>query len=105
MLNDKPYLDPDLSLDQLATQLQIKPRVLSQIINETLKKNFFDFVNYYRIEEAKHIFDHPEDPKITVLEVLYQVGFNSKSSFNTIFKKETGLTPSAYRQQKRSTSR
>ncbi|MEO7988512.1 MAG: AraC family transcriptional regulator [Chryseolinea sp.] len=105
MLNDKPYLDPDLSLDQLATQLQIKPRLLSQIINETLKKNFFDFVNYYRIEEAKHIFDHPEDPKITVLEVLYQVGFNSKSSFNTVFKKETGLTPSEYRQQKRSTSR
>jgi AraC-like DNA-binding protein len=105
MLKNKPHLDPDLSLDQLANQLQIKPRLLSQVINESLKKNFFDFVNHYRIEEAKHIFDHPEDPKITVLEVLYQVGFNSKSSFNTIFKKETGLTPSEYRQQKRSTSR
>ena len=69
------------------------------MINETVGQNFFDFVNRYRIEEAKKLLANPADKKITVLEVLYEVGFNSKSSFNTLFKKHTGLTPSEFKKK------
>ena len=68
----------------------------SQVINDTLDKSFFDLINTYRIEAAKETFKKNKDPKLTVLEVMYDVGFNSKSSFNTQFKKRTGLTPSEY---------
>ena len=95
----KPYLEPELSLEQLATQISIRPKVLSQVINESLQQNFFDFVNRYRIEDAKKLLTNPADKKITVLEVLYEVGFNSKSSFNTIFKKHTGVTPSEFKKK------
>lgn len=107
MAANRPYLDADLSLEELAKQLEIKSRALSQVINECMKLSFFDFINQYRINEATKILDNPADPKITVLEVLYAVGFNSKSSFNTLFKKHTGLTPSEYKRismQKRSGS-
>jgi AraC-like DNA-binding protein len=63
------------------------------VINDLTGKNFFEFINHYRIEEAKRMLTNPKDKKITVLEVMYQSGFNSKSSFNTLFKKQTGLTP------------
>jgi len=99
MQRGKPYLDPELTLDQLALQLSLKPRILSQAINEIRQQNFFDFINHYRIDEAARMLTNPEDKKITVLEVLYQVGFNSKSSFNTLFKKYTGLTPTEFRQK------
>jgi AraC-like DNA-binding protein len=101
MRTRRPWLEPELSLDQLSAQLSVKPRMLSQLINETLNQNFFDFVNRYRIEEAKRLLTNPVDKKITVLEVLYEVGFNSKSSFNTLFKKYTGLTPSEFKKQHR----
>lgn len=105
METTKPYLDPDLSLDQLSAQIGIKPKACSQVINELLGVNFFELVNQYRIEEAKRLLTDPPDPKMTVLEVLYEVGFNSKSSFNTLFKKQTGLTPSEFKKQVRSSSR
>jgi len=97
MHSDKPYLEPELSLAQLAAQLSLKPRALSEAINDIRQQNFFDFINRYRIEEATRLLTNPEDKKITVLEVLYQVGFNSKSSFNTLFKKYTGITPTEFR--------
>jgi AraC-like DNA-binding protein len=100
MQNKKPYLEPELTLDQLASQLFIKPRALSQAINEILGQNFFDFINRYRIEEASRLLTNPKDKKITILEVLYEVGFNSKSSFNTLFKKYTGLTPTEFRKKR-----
>jgi AraC-like DNA-binding protein len=95
----RPWLDPDLTLEQLALQLKLRPKLLSQAINEGLGQNFFEFINRYRIEEAKRLLTDPPDRKITVLEVLYQVGFNSKSSFNTVFKKQTGLTPSEFKKK------
>ena len=101
MRTRRPWLEPELSLEELSAQMAIKPRMLSQLINETLKQNFFDFVNRYRIEEAKRLLTNPADKKITVLEVLYEVGFNSKSSFNTLFKKYTGLTPSEFKKKSR----
>jgi AraC-like DNA-binding protein len=97
MQQNKPYLDPELTLDALAVQLQVKPKLLSQSINEVAKQNFFEFINHYRIEEAKRLLTNPKDKKITVLEVMYEVGFNSKSSFNTLFKKHTGITPSEFK--------
>ncbi len=95
----KPYLDPDLTLKDLAEQVQISSRQLSTLINAELGKSFFDLINSYRIEEAKKILRDSKDSKLTVLEVMYEVGFNSKSSFNTAFKKYTGSTPTAYKSQ------
>jgi len=99
MEQHKPFMEPELTLDQLAGRLAVKPRVFSQAINEGLGQNFYDFINRYRILEAKQLLTNPKDPKITVLEVLYEVGFNSKSSFNTLFKKYTGLTPTEFRRK------
>jgi len=90
------YLDPELSLEHLSEKIGISKRKVSQVINERLGKSFFDLINTYRIEKAKQIFIENKDAKLTVLEVLYKVGFNSKSSFNTQFKNRTGLTPSEF---------
>lgn len=95
MENEKPYLDFDLTLQKLATQVEMPEKELSVLINQTIGKHFFDFINEYRIEDAKILLRN--QPQLTVLEILYQVGFNSKSSFYTAFKKETELTPSDYR--------
>jgi AraC-like DNA-binding protein len=97
MQDNKPYLDPDLTLEKLAARLSLRPKVLSKVINDGLHKHFFDFINSYRIDEAKRLLTNPPDRKFTVLEVLYQCGFNSKSSFNTLFKRYTGMTPTVFR--------
>ncbi len=107
MKTEKPYLNPKISLADLAQELSISSKHLSQVINQSYHKNFFDFINMYRIEEAQQAFRESIDQKLTVLEVMYRVGFGSKSSFNTAFKKETGQTPTEYRrkmQKIRSTS-
>ena len=97
MTQAEPYLEPSLTVQDLATQLQIPARELSLLINHHLDQHFFDFVNAYRIEKAMQLLKDPAQPNLTVLEILYAVGFNSKSSFNTSFKKHTGLTPTQYR--------
>lgn len=97
MDHKKPYLNPDLSIKDLSEPLNIHPKFLSQLINSQFDQNFYDFVNFYRIEEAKKILHLNEDKKMTILEVLYEVGFNSKSAFNTAFKKYTGKTPTEFR--------
>ena len=97
MENEKAYLDPDLSLEELSAKLGIQPKKISQVLNELFGQNYYDFINSYRIEEAKHILSSSPNPKLTVLEVLYKVGFNSKSSFNTAFREKTGITPSSFR--------
>lgn len=99
MEHQKPYLDAYLTIDDLAGQLAIKSRILSQVINESFQMSFFQFVNQYRIKEAQRMLTDPKDKKITVLEVLYKVGFNSKSSFNTLFKKYTGFTPIEFKRK------
>ncbi len=104
METERPWLEPDLTLEQLAAQLKLRPKLLSQAINEGLGQNFFEFINTYRIGEAKRLLTNPADKKVTVLEVLYQVGFNSKSSFNTVFKKQTGLTPSEFKKKMEGTT-
>lgn len=95
MEQNKPYLDEDLTLQKLAIQVGMPEKELSILINQQIGKHFFDFINEYRIKSAKILLK--DQPNLTVLEVLYQVGFSSKSSFYTAFKKETGVTPSDYR--------
>jgi AraC-like DNA-binding protein len=97
MTSEKPYLEHNLIIQELAERLSISQRKLSFIINKELKKNFFDFINEYRINEAKTLLSKPEFSKKTILEILYEVGFNSKSVFNSIFKKQTGYTPTEFK--------
>jgi AraC-like DNA-binding protein len=97
MNTDKPFLNPKLTLFDLAQSLNISTNHLSQIINQNLNQHFFDFVNGYRIRTAMDILKNPEKRDLTILEILYEVGFNSKSSFNTEFKKYTNQTPSQFR--------
>ncbi|MEO0338385.1 MAG: helix-turn-helix domain-containing protein [Bacteroidota bacterium] len=96
---ENPFLDPQLSLQDLALQVQIPARQLSQLINQGMGKNFMTLINEKRIELAKRRLSDPLHKEKTVLEIMYAVGFNSKSSFNTLFKKQTGLTPTAYRRK------
>lgn len=102
MQDEKIYLNPDLTSQHLAEQLAIGTKALSQVINQGFNKNFFDYINTYRCQEVKDILKGP-DKKITVLEAMYQAGFNSKSSFNKEFKKLTGLTPSEFKKSKSTT--
>ena len=97
LVQEKPYLNPSLTINDLADSLSIPARQLSQVINDKLKQNFYDLVNSYRIGEAIEMFKNPNHDEKTILEILYDVGFNSKSSFNHIFKKKTGETPSQFR--------
>ena len=83
--------------NDLAGKISISPRYLSDLINRSFNQNFFDFINTYRIEEAKKMLTHDTGGRRTVLEVLYDSGFNSKSAFNNAFKKYTGITPTEYR--------
>ena len=93
MKTNKRFLDGDLTINDLSTELNISTKILSQVINEGFVCNFFDFVNIYRVNEAKSIFKNLSDKKMTIQEVMYNSGFNSKSSFNTAFKKFTSQTP------------
>jgi AraC-like DNA-binding protein len=97
MTEKEPYLDPSLTIQELANQFNVPVRDLSVLINHHMNQHFFDFVNEYRIQKAMSILKNPVKNNVTVLEILYEVGFNSKSSFNTSFKKHTNLTPTAYR--------
>jgi AraC-like DNA-binding protein len=97
MTEKEPFLDPSLTIQELANQISIPVRDLSILINHHIDQHFFDFVNEYRIQKAMQILRDQSKNQLTVLEILYEVGFNSKSSFNTSFKKYTNLTPTAYR--------
>ena len=96
MEEERPYLNGKLSLKDVASYLDISVNHLSQVINEQLGKSFFDFVNEYRVTEVKRLMSEAKHEQFTLLAVAYDSGFNSKSSFNSIFKKMTGQTPSEY---------
>ena len=96
MTTEKPYLEPKLSLAQLAEMLGVLPNHLSQIINQYEEKNFYDFVNSYRVEEFITLAKKDIDKNFNLLGLAYEAGFNSKSSFNQVFKKITGKTPSEF---------
>lgn len=96
MTQHKPYTNVGLTLNELATMLKISPHLLSKVINEAYQKNFFDFINSYRIEEFKIRFDDPKNRQYTMLAIAFEVGFNSKTAFNRAFKKMTQQTPREY---------
>ncbi|MFB0518305.1 MAG: helix-turn-helix domain-containing protein [Acidobacteriota bacterium] len=98
METKKPYLDSSLCLNDLAEKVSIPPHHLSQILNSCLNQNFFDFINSCRIKESKKLLAEQDSEKKTILEILYEAGFNSKSAFNTAFKKHTGMTPTQFRE-------
>ena len=99
METEEPYLNASLTVDDLSKMIKIPARELSILINHHLDQHFFDFINEYRIKKAMKILDNPAFKKHTILEILYDVGFNSKSPFNAAFKKFTNLTPSQYRKK------
>lgn len=99
MESEKPYTDSELTLSQLADRLSISSHNLSEVLNTKLNQNFFDFINQYRVEEVKKGLADPEKQYFTVLAIGFDAGFNSKTAFNTIFKKYTKMTPSEYRAQ------
>lgn len=96
MSERRPHLESNLTVAQLARQLGSAPRELSEVINRGFDQNFFEFISAYRVEEAKARFADRADAR-SILDVMYDAGFNSKSVFNTAFKKATGMTPSQYR--------
>ena len=96
---EKIYKQSDINLNQVAHMIENRPRLVSEAINACYKNNFYHFINSFRIKEAKQILENSVDPKLTIAEVMYEVGYNSKSSFNTTFKKQLGMTPSEFRKK------
>ena len=90
------YLNADLTLKDLALLLNIHPNQLSWLINHEFDKNFNEFINQYRVDAFKRISKDPKNSHITLIGLAYDSGFNSKTVFNTSFKKETGMTPMQY---------
>jgi AraC-like DNA-binding protein len=97
MEGDKPYLKSNLSLSDLSAILHISPHNLSEVINSKLNKSFYEFVNIYRVDEVKRMLKDEKYNSYSILSVSFEAGFNSKSTFNNIFKKITGVTPTEYR--------
>jgi len=97
MKKNKPYLNPELNIGNVANQLNIHAHQLSKLINKQLEKNFFEFVNEYRVEEFKKLVTNPKNKHISILGLAYDAGFNSKATFYRFFKNSTGLTPSEFK--------
>ena len=97
MTEKKPYLDAELTLSSLAKELNLSRSQLSQLINAGIGENFYDFVNKYRVEEVKKLMTDPKMNNFNLLGIALEAGFKSKSTFNLIFKRFTGLTPSEYK--------
>lgn len=99
MDKEKLYRNPDLTLPMLAKKLKLSANTLSQVLNGYCGQTFYNFVNSYRLEEVASMMRDPEFDDKSVLELLLEAGFKSKSTFNPVFKKWTGKTPSEYRKE------
>jgi AraC-like DNA-binding protein len=99
MQEKKPYLDPEINIAKISNDLNVSPEYLSQVLNTKLKHNFFDFINTYRVDEFKQQLKDHKNQHLTLIGIAYNSGFNSKPTFNRVFKRFTGLTPSLYLQQ------
>jgi len=93
---DKVYLDSELGLGQLAEKIEVSTNQLSMLLNDYIGKNFYDYINHFRVEEVKKRLKDPNYEKQTLSSIGGDCGFNSKSAFNRIFKNLTGKTPSEY---------
>ncbi|KFF22933.1 helix-turn-helix domain-containing protein [Chryseobacterium sp. JM1] len=99
METEKPHLDGDLNLLKLSDLLQINAHQLSYLLNNGFHENFFYFVNKYRIEHAKKMLTDDSYKKLSMVGIAFESGFNSKTAFNTIFKKMTDMTPSEFKKE------
>ncbi|MBX2877937.1 MAG: helix-turn-helix domain-containing protein [Saprospiraceae bacterium] len=97
MEKQKPYLNPELTLPELAQLSSMKTNELSHFLNDCLDENFYGLVNRYRVEESKRLLSDPNYQHLSILGIAMEAGFNSKTAFNTNFKRITQQTPSAYR--------
>ena len=100
MQTERPFLNAELTVQDLSKQLNISRHHLTEILNNDIGKNFFTFVNEYRVEEVKRRLLDERFEHLTIVAIAFESGFNSKSTFNSIFKQNTGLSPSDYRKQK-----
>lgn len=98
MKNKRLHLNPDLTISALSGEMSVSEEYLSGILNNQLKRNFFDFVNHYRVEDFKMQCQDSKKDNLTLIAIAYDCGFNSKATFNRVFKKTTTLTPSEYKQ-------
>lgn len=96
MSTHKPFLKPKLKIKDLTELTGISSHHISQVVNEEFQKNFYEFINYYRVEEAKKLLKDPDYKNFTYTAIGFEVGFNSKSTFYTAFKKLTGVTPAQF---------
>lgn len=99
MAEQKPFLNPELTLMDLSQNLNIPKHQITLLLNNHLGKNFFEYVNEFRIEETKKRMIDPQYEHLTLVAIAYECGFNSKSTFNTFFKNATGLTPTEWRKE------
>jgi AraC-like DNA-binding protein len=97
MEKNKPYLNEKITIKELSEGLNLPYHHLSIVINNLLKKNFYDFINEYRIHEVLNILNNSKDEVVNILTIAFKCGFNSKSTFNRVFKKIMGTTPSMYK--------
>ena len=97
MLNEKVFTQSDLTIDHLAQRLETNSKYISQIINEFYQQNYYNYINSYRVNEAKLLLTNPDTDKYSILGISAMAGFASKSTFNTAFRKFTGITPSEFR--------
>lgn len=101
MEEEKLYQEPELTLQNIADKLQFPTYQVSQAINDGMNKSFYDLINGYRVDEAKLLLLNPKNRNFTILSVGFEAGFNSKTTFNTVFKKYTGMTPTEFREQEK----
>ncbi|TAL39870.1 MAG: AraC family transcriptional regulator [Spirochaetes bacterium] len=96
MIRERPYADFEISLSTLAGRMGTAPYKLSQAINENSGRNFSEFINGYRVDEVKRLIAGASAPNYTLLDIAFEAGFNSKPTFNKVFKRMTGMTPSQF---------
>jgi AraC-like DNA-binding protein len=104
MEEKQPYRNSLLTLQELADEMALSAHNLSEVINTQAGKNFYDFVNRYRVEEVMRRLQDPRYAHLTILAIAEESGFNSKSTFNAFFRKATGLTPSQHRASQATTT-
>ncbi len=90
------FLEPELTLQDLSNKTNEPTYLISQSLNQSMGKSFYDLINNYRVEKAKHLLTDPNKKHLTVLSIAFEAGFNSKTTFNNVFKKLTGCTPTEY---------
>ncbi len=97
MTTEKPYINPDMTQSNLASQIGISSHHFSEVLYYKMEQNFYNFINSYRVLEAQKLMEKDENKDVKILAFAFDSGFKSKTSFNRAFKNHTGLTPSEYR--------